>query len=103
MVESHDIGSVQEGQPQILGHEPRGEVLAAAHELRLGVRAGAGFLSKSGELIADGIGKPQLISDIEVTLADICEQLVTGHAVIDMCAHQKQQVGHLGVAFEAAT
>ena len=70
-MERHNRRGVQERQAQILGHQASGEVLAAAHELLGGVAARAGALGKGRELLADGIGKLQLVSDIKIALANV--------------------------------
>ena len=103
MMERHDRRGIQERQAQILGHEAGGEVLAAAHELLGGVATRAGALGKGRKLLADGIGEPQLVGDIKVALADVLEQLLTRHVVLDVRVDQVEQVGHLGVALKAAT
>ena len=103
VVERHNRRSVQERQVQVLGHQASGEVLAAAHELLGGVTARAGALGKSRELLTDGIGELQLVSDIKIALADVLEQLLARHVVLNVRVNQVEQVGHLGVALKAAT
>ncbi|VWM24109.1 Uncharacterised protein [Collinsella intestinalis] len=102
MVEGHHVRSVDERQPQVLGHEAGGEVLAAAHQLLGGVATGTGALGKGGKLFADGIGEPQLIGDIEIALPDVGEQVLTGHMVVHMRIDEIQQVGDLRVGLMTA-
>ena len=73
VMERHNRRGVQERQAQVLGHQASGEVLAAAHELLGRVAARAGALGKGRELLADGIGELQLVSDIKIALADVLE------------------------------
>ena len=73
VMERHNRRGVQERQAQVLGHQASGEVLATAHELLGRVAARAGALGKSRELLADGIGELQLVSDIKIALADVLE------------------------------
>ena len=58
VMEGDHIRRVDERQAQVLGHQARGEILAAAHELLGGVAARAGALGERGELVADGIAEP---------------------------------------------
>ena len=73
MVEGDHIRSVDERQPQVLGHEARSEVLTAAHELLGGVTTGAGAFGKRRELLADRVVEPKLVGDVEIALADVCQ------------------------------
>ena len=101
-MERHNRRGVQERQVQVLGHQASGEVLAAAHELLGRVAARAGALGKGRELLADGIGELQLVSDIKIALANVLEQLLTRHVILNVRVNQVEQVGHLGVALKAA-
>ena len=101
MMEGDDLRGVQERQTQVLGHKASGKVLAAAHELLGGIAARAGALGKCRELLADGIGKLELIGDIKVALANVFEQVLARNVVLDVSTHQIEQVGHLGIALEA--
>ncbi len=74
-MKGHHIGGIDERKVQILGHEAGGEILAAAHQLLGCVTAAAGALGEGGELLANGIGEPQLVGDVEIALADIGEQV----------------------------
>ena len=103
VMERHNRRGVQERQAQVLGHQASGEVLAAAHKLLGGVAARAGALGKGRELLADGIGELQLVSDIKIALADVLEQLLARHVILNVRVNQVEQVGHLGVALKAAT
>ena len=103
VMERHDRRGVQERQAQVLGHQASGEVLTAAHELLGGVTARAGALGKGRELLADGIGKLQLVSNIKIALANVLEQLLARHVILNVRVNQVEQVGHLGVALKAAT
>ena len=103
VMERHDRRGVQERQAQILGHQASGEVLATTHELLGGVAARAGALGKGRELLADGIGELQLVSDIKIALPNVLEQLLARHVVLNVRVNQVEQVGHLGVALKAAT
>ena len=103
VMERNDRRGIQERQAQILGHQASGEVLAAAHKLLGGVAARAGALGKGRELFADGIGELQLVSDIKIALADVLEQLLARHVILNVRVNQVEQVGHLGVALKAAT
>ena len=103
VMERHDRRGVQERQAQVLGHQASGEVLAAAHELLGRVAARAGALGKGRELLADGIGKLQLVSNIKIALANVLEQLLARHVILNVRVNQVEQVGHLGVALKAAT
>ena len=102
-MEGDHIRRVDERQAQVLGHQARGEILAAAHELLGGVAARAGALGERGELVADGIAEPQLVGDVKVALADVCKQVVARDVVIHVRVDQIQQVGDLGVALGATT
>ena len=73
VMERNDRRGVQERQAQVLGHQASGKVLATAHELLGGVAARAGALGKGRELLADGIGELQLVSDIKIALANVLE------------------------------
>ena len=103
VMERHNRRGVQERQAQVLGHQASGEVLAAAHKLLGGVAARAGALGKGCELLADGIGELQLVSDIKIALTDVLEQLLARHVILNVRVNQVEQVGHLGVALKAAT
>ena len=102
VMERHNRRGVQERQAQVLRHQASGEVLATAHELLGRVAARAGALGKGRELLADGIGELQLVSDIKIALADVLEQLLTRHVILNVRVNQVEQVGHLGVALKAA-
>ena len=102
-MERHNRRGVQERQAQVLGHQASGEVLAAAHELLGRVTARAGALGKGRELLADGIGELQLVSDIKIALANVLEQFLARHVILNVRVNQVEQVGHLGVALKAAT
>ena len=102
VMKRNDRRGIQERQAQVLGHQASGEVLAAAHELLGGVAARAGALGKGRELLADGIGELQLVSDIKIALANVLEQLLTRHVILNVRVNQVEQVGHLGVALKAA-
>ena len=67
------------------------------------VAARAGALGERGELLAYGIGQTELVGDVEIALADVGEQVVAGHMVVDVRVDQVEQVGHLGVARGAAS
>ena len=103
VVEGDHIGGVQERQAQVLGHEARGEVLAAGDELLGGELALAGAVGEVGKLLADGVGEAQLVGDVEVALADVREQVVAAHVVAHMRVYQVEQVGDLGILFKAAS
>ena len=103
MMERHDRRGIQERQAQVLGHQTGGKVLAAAHEFLGGVATGAGALSKGCKLLTNGIGELQLVSDIKIALANVLEQLLTRHVVLNVRVNQVEQVSHLGVALKAAT
>ena len=103
MMERHDRRGIQERQAQVLGHQTGGKVLAAAHEFLGGVATGTGALGKGRKLFADGIGELQLVSDIKIALANVLEQLLARHVVLNVCVNQVEQVGHLGIALKAAT
>ena len=102
MMERHNRRGVQERQAQVLRHQASGEILATAHELLGRVVARAGALGKGRELLADGIGELQLVSDIKIALANVLEQLLTRHVILNVRVNQVEQVGHLGVALKAA-
>ena len=102
MMERHNRRGVQERQAQVLRHQASGEVLATAHELLGRVAARAGALGKGRELLADGIGKLQLVSNIKIALANVLEQLLARHVILNVRVNQVEQVGHLGVALKAA-
>ena len=102
VMERNNRRGIQERQAQVLGHQASGEVLAAAHKLLGGVAARAGALGKGRELLADGIGELQLVSDIKIALANVLEQLLTRHVILNVRVNQVEQVGHLGVALKAA-
>ena len=101
MVEGDNLRGVQERQTQVLGHQTSGKVLTAAHEFLGGVAARACTLGKCRKLLANGIGELKLIGDIKVALANVFEQVLARNVVLDVRAHQIEQVGHLGVALEA--
>ena len=102
VMERHNRRGVQERQAQVLGHQASGEVLAAAHELLGRVTARAGAVGKGRELLADGIGELQLVSDIKIALANVLEQFLARHVILNVRVNQVEQVGHLGVALKAA-
>ena len=103
MVERDHVGGVDERQAQILGHQASRKVLAAAYQLLGGVAALAGALGKRGKLLADGIGKPKFVRDIEIALTDVCQKVIAGHVVIHVGVDQIQKVGDLGVTREPTT
>lgn len=103
MVEGDHIRSVDERQPQVLGHEARSEVLTAAHKLLGGVPAGTGALGKRRELIADRIVEVQLVGDVEIALADVGKQVLAGNVVVHVSVYEIQQVGDLGVGLGTAS
>ena len=102
VMERHNRRGVQERQVQVLGHQASSEVLAAAYKLLGGVAARAGALGKGRELLADGIGELQLVSDIKIALANVLEQFLARHVILNVRVNQVEQVGHLGVALKAA-
>ena len=102
VMERNDRRGVQERQAQVLGHQASGEVLATAHELLGGVATRAGTLGKGRELLADGIGELQLVSDINIALAKVREQFLARNVILNVRVNQVEQVGHLGVALKAA-
>lgn len=103
MMERNNRRGIQERQTQVLGHQTGGKVLAAAHKLLSGVATGASTLGKGSKLFADGIGELQLVSDIKVALANVLEQFLARHVVLNVRVNQVKQVGHLGVALKTAT
>ena len=99
VMEHHHVGGVEEGHPQVLGHEARGKPLAAAHDV-LG-REALDDRRELLELRANGVLHAQLLGDLDEAVLDVLEQRGAVHVVGNVGVDQKQQVGDLVVLVKA--
>ena len=96
--EGDDLGRVHEREAQVLGHQARSEILAAAHDELGRVVAGDRSMMEAAEFLADRIRKPEVAGDFAETLAHRAQKVVAGDAVLQVRVRQIQKVGDLGIA-----
>ena len=95
-------GAVQKIKAQIVGHEPRREVFAPAHQL-VGGDALVHLLAQGVELLLQRGGQSQLVPDLQIAAAHHVEHRVAAAAVLQVGVAQIQQVGDLMVVLEPLT
>ena len=99
MVEDHDVGGVDEGKPQVLGHEVGGEPLAAGDHVLRGVLLD---VAREGlELLGNRPLEAELVGDVLEALLDVGEKRRAVHVVLHVGVDQQEQVGDLVVTGEA--